>query len=204
MGGRRSGKERYLGHRALRRVASTRHGSPATSRTSTRSSHSTRRKRGACRASSRWRSWPPTRRSRTPDSSSTTRTRTASGVIVGSGIGGLQLMEEQHVILLEKGPSRLTPVYGAHDDRRPRCRTCLHASGSQGHQLLSHLGVCYRQHRHRRGRRGDSPRHCGCRPCRRRRCRGDHARSGGLRAARSLSTRNDDPQGASRPWDCGP
>jgi len=31
------------------------------------------------------------------------------GVIVGSGIGGLQTIEEQHRILLEKGPSRLSP-----------------------------------------------------------------------------------------------
>lgn len=31
------------------------------------------------------------------------------GVIVGSGIGGLQTIEEQHKILLEKGPSKLSP-----------------------------------------------------------------------------------------------
>jgi 3-oxoacyl-[acyl-carrier-protein] synthase II len=31
------------------------------------------------------------------------------GVIIGSGIGGLQVLEENHSILLEKGPSRLSP-----------------------------------------------------------------------------------------------
>lgn len=31
------------------------------------------------------------------------------GVVVGSGIGSLRVMEEQHNILLSKGPSRLTP-----------------------------------------------------------------------------------------------
>lgn len=31
------------------------------------------------------------------------------GVIVGSGIGGLQLMEEQTRVLLERGPSRVSP-----------------------------------------------------------------------------------------------
>ena len=32
-----------------------------------------------------------------------------TGVIVGSGIGSLRIIEEQHKILLEKGPSRVTP-----------------------------------------------------------------------------------------------
>ena len=32
------------------------------------------------------------------------------GVIIGSGIGGLRTLEEQHVILLEKGPRRVSPV----------------------------------------------------------------------------------------------
>ena len=31
------------------------------------------------------------------------------GVLVGSGIGGLRIIEEQHKILLEKGPSRVSP-----------------------------------------------------------------------------------------------
>lgn len=31
------------------------------------------------------------------------------GVVVGSGVGGLRTIEEQHKILLEKGPSRLSP-----------------------------------------------------------------------------------------------
>ncbi len=31
------------------------------------------------------------------------------GVLVGSGIGGLRVIEEQHKILLEKGPSRISP-----------------------------------------------------------------------------------------------
>jgi len=35
--------------------------------------------------------------------------RTRIGVIVGAGIGSLHVMEEQHNVYLEKGPSRLTP-----------------------------------------------------------------------------------------------
>jgi 3-oxoacyl-[acyl-carrier-protein] synthase II len=31
------------------------------------------------------------------------------GVIIGSGVGGLSIIEEQHLILLDKGPKRITP-----------------------------------------------------------------------------------------------
>jgi 3-oxoacyl-[acyl-carrier-protein] synthase II len=34
---------------------------------------------------------------------------TAIGVLVGSGIGSLHIIEEQHRVVLEKGPSRITP-----------------------------------------------------------------------------------------------
>ncbi len=33
------------------------------------------------------------------------------GVIIGSGIGGLPMIEEQHTILMEKGPRRITPFF---------------------------------------------------------------------------------------------
>src|SRR5580765_3527282 len=33
------------------------------------------------------------------------------GVMVGSGIGGLQAIEEWHKVLLEKGPRRVTPFF---------------------------------------------------------------------------------------------
>ncbi len=32
-----------------------------------------------------------------------------AGVILGSGIGGLQVIEDQHAILMEKGPSKVSP-----------------------------------------------------------------------------------------------
>jgi len=37
--------------------------------------------------------------------------RTRSGVLVGSGIGGLQTLEDQHTILMTKGPSRVSPFF---------------------------------------------------------------------------------------------
>lgn len=33
------------------------------------------------------------------------------GVIIGSGIGGIETIEEQHTILLEKGPRRISPLF---------------------------------------------------------------------------------------------
>lgn len=37
--------------------------------------------------------------------------RTRMGTLVGSGIGGLQTLEAQHTILMEKGPSRVSPFF---------------------------------------------------------------------------------------------
>ncbi|HOL66730.1 MAG TPA: beta-ketoacyl synthase N-terminal-like domain-containing protein, partial [bacterium] len=35
--------------------------------------------------------------------------KTRAGVIIGAGIGGLRVIEEQHAILLKSGPSRVSP-----------------------------------------------------------------------------------------------
>ena len=125
------------------------------------------------------------------------------GVIVGSGIGGMTSMEEQLSILLEKGPSRVSPfsvpmfiidLAAGHISIRTgaqginyapvsACATGNHAIGEAGEAI----------------KRGDADAiiaggfDCGVTPL-------------GLAsfcAARSLSTRNDDPQGASRPFDAG-
>jgi len=124
-----------------------------------------------------------------------------AGVIVGTGIGGLNEIEEQHKRLLEKGPNKVSPF----------CVPRLMANAASGT-----IAICY-------GVRG--PNFCVTSAC----ASGNHAigeafsnivagRSdimitGGAEAAltpiglasfcaaRSLSTRNDDPQGASRPFD---
>jgi len=125
------------------------------------------------------------------------------GVIVGSGIGGLDVMEEQHTVLTERGPSRVSPLlvpmmivdlaagaisirFGARGiNYAPvsACSTGNHAIGEAGEAI----------------RRGDA----------------DVVFAGGFDcavtaiglagfcAARALSTRNDDPQAASRPFDAG-
>ncbi|MEJ2647825.1 MAG: beta-ketoacyl-ACP synthase II [Sedimentisphaerales bacterium] len=124
-----------------------------------------------------------------------------TGVIVGTGIGGIKEIEEQHLRILDKGPSKVSPF----------CVPRLMANAASGN-----IAIVY-------GLRG--PNFCVSSAC----ASGNHAigeafcnivagRSdvmitGGTEAAvtpiglasfcaaRSLSTRNDDPPGASRPFD---
>lgn len=125
------------------------------------------------------------------------------GVIVGSGIGGLHVMEEQTLVLAERGPSRISPLlvpmmivdlaaghisirYGAKGvNFAPvsACSTSNHAVG-EACEII---------------RRGDADAiiaggvDCGITPL----------GLAGFCAARSLSQRNDDPAHASRPFDAG-
>jgi len=123
------------------------------------------------------------------------------GVIIGSGIGGLPLIEEMHKILLQRGPGRISPFFipglivnmaagqvsirfGARGPNSAPCTACttgLHAVGDafrliqQGYADAMIAG-------------------------------GTEAvitplAVGGFCAMRALSTRNDEPQKASRPWD---
>jgi len=123
-----------------------------------------------------------------------------AGCIIGSGIGGLQVMEEQMAVLAERGPSRITPflvpmmivdlaaglvsirynLKGINYAPVSACATGNHALGEAFEAI----------------RRNDA----------------DVVVAGGFDsgvtplgvagfcASRALSTRNDDPQGASRPW----
>lgn len=123
------------------------------------------------------------------------------GVAVGSGIGGLTLIEENHVKLLNSGPRKLSPFYVPstiinmisghlsimHGLRGPNisivtaCTTGLHNIGHAARMIAY----------------GDADAMV---------AGGAEKAStpigmGGFSAARALSTRNDDPQAASRPWD---
>ena len=123
------------------------------------------------------------------------------GAIVGTGIGGIKEIEEQHIRLLDKGPGKVSPF----------CVPRLMANAASGN-----IAICY-------GLRG--PNFCVTSAC----ASGNHSvgeafcnivsgRSdiiitGGAEAAltpiglasfcaaRSLSTRNDNPKAASRPFD---
>ena len=126
-----------------------------------------------------------------------------AGVIVGSGIGGLSVMEEQCAILNERGPGRISPMLvpmmivdlaAGHISIRwglkginyapvSACATGSHAIGEAAEAI----------------RRGTADMivaggfDAGVTPL----------GVAGFAAARALSTRNDDPQAASRPWDVG-
>ncbi|MDZ4169354.1 MAG: beta-ketoacyl-ACP synthase II [Coriobacteriia bacterium] len=122
------------------------------------------------------------------------------GVIVGSGIGGVSSMEEQTTVLSERGPGRISPflvpmmivdLAAGHISIRYGLKginyAVVSACATGNHALGEAFEVI---------RRGDA----------------DIVVSGGFDAgvtplgvagfasARALSTRNDDPQAASRPW----
>jgi len=123
------------------------------------------------------------------------------GVLIGSGIGGIRTIEDQHRVLLERGPDRISPflipmligdmasgqvsiLFGAKGPNSAvvtACATGTHAIGDAAHIIL----------------RGDADAMI---------AGGAEAGIsalglGGFCAARALSTRNDDPEGASRPFD---
>jgi 3-oxoacyl-[acyl-carrier-protein] synthase II len=123
------------------------------------------------------------------------------GVIIGSGIGGLYTVEEQHKVLLNKGPGRLSPFLIPmlilnmasglfsmfYKLRGPNLATCS-ACATSTHAI----GEAWRTIK-----MGDAPvMFAG----------GTEATIvpmgiGGFCAMKAMSTRNDDPQRSSRPFD---
>ncbi|MEQ5801832.1 beta-ketoacyl-ACP synthase II [Halomonas sp. H10-9-1] len=123
------------------------------------------------------------------------------GVAIGSGIGGLPMIEHNHNALLKSGPRRISPFFvpGSiinmisgnlaiqHGFRGPNiaittaCTTGTHNIGYSARTIAygdADVMVC--------GGAEMATTPLGL---------------GGFSAARALSTRNDDPQAASRPWD---
>jgi 3-oxoacyl-[acyl-carrier-protein] synthase II len=123
------------------------------------------------------------------------------GVCIGSGIGGLPLIEDTHNALIAGGPRKITPFFvpgsiinmisgqlsimhglqGPNISVVTACTTANHSIGEAG-RLIEY---------------GDADVMIagGAESCI------SPLGVGGFSAARALSTRNDDPQGASRPWD---
>src|SRR5437867_1217408 len=123
------------------------------------------------------------------------------GCMIGSGIGGLATIEAQHKVLLEKGPGRLSPflipmlisnmasgtvsmewgLQGPNYATTSACSTSAHSLGEAWRML----------------KEGDADRFV---------AGGSEAAIvpmgiGGFAAMKALSTRNDEPGKASRPWD---
>ncbi|SIN80591.1 beta-ketoacyl-ACP synthase II [Salinivibrio sp. ES.052] len=123
------------------------------------------------------------------------------GVAIGSGIGGLGLIEQNHRAFMEKGPRKISPFFvpstivnmiaghvsinygmrGPNISISTACTTGLHNIGHAARMIAF----------------GDADAMV---------AGGAEKAStelgiGGFAAAKALSTRNDDPQSASRPWD---
>jgi 3-oxoacyl-[acyl-carrier-protein] synthase II len=123
------------------------------------------------------------------------------GVYIGSGIGGFEVIEREHQTLLEHGPRRISPFFipatiinlasgyvsiksgakGPNSATATACTTSAHSIGDSFRMI----------------QRGDAIAMI---------CGGTEAAVtpmgiGGFAAMRALSTRNDEPWRASRPWD---
>ncbi len=123
------------------------------------------------------------------------------GVVIGSGIGGLPMIEETHSGYLAGGPRKISPFFipgtiinmiagnlsimfgmkGANLAIATACSTATHCIGEAGR--LIEYGDC------------DAVLAGGAEST------VTPLTIGGFSAARALSTRNDDPATASRPWD---
>src|SRR5437867_7032776 len=123
------------------------------------------------------------------------------GVIIGSGIGGLPLIEEMHKKLLERGPSRISPFFipglivnlaAGHISIRFGCRGPSSAPATACATGAHAIGDAYKIIQ----REDADLMFAG----------GSEAAItplavGGFAAMRALSTRNAQPERASRPWD---
>jgi len=123
------------------------------------------------------------------------------GVYIGSGIGGFEVIEREHLTLLKDGPRRISPFFipatiinlasgyvsirsgakGPNSATATACTTSAHSIGDSFRLI----------------QRGDADAMI---------CGGTEAcitpmGIGGFAAMRALSTRNDEPLRASRPWD---
>ena len=127
--------------------------------------------------------------------------KTRVGVIIGSGIGGLPSIEETSITLKERGPRKISPFF---------------ITGAIGNMVAGNLSIVYGYQGVNYGVVsacassnhciGDAMRYIQHGDC-------DVILAGGaespicgvgvagFNACRALSTRNDDPKSASRPWD---
>ncbi|MGL5606154.1 MAG: beta-ketoacyl-ACP synthase II [Plesiomonas sp.] len=123
------------------------------------------------------------------------------GVAVGSGIGGLGLIEDNHNALLSGGPRKISPFFVPSTIVNMIAGHLSIMRGLRGPNIAistaCSTGVHNIGHAARMIAYGDADAML---------AGGSEKAStpmgmGGFAAARALSTRNDDPQAASRPWD---
>jgi 3-oxoacyl-[acyl-carrier-protein] synthase II len=123
------------------------------------------------------------------------------GVYIGSGIGGFEIMEREHQTLLEHGPRRISPFFIPAMIVNLASGQVSMRSGAQGPNSATATACTTSAHSI-----GDSFRIIARGDAEAMICGGTEAcitpmGIGGFAAMRALSTRNDEPERASRPWD---
>ena len=120
---------------------------------------------------------------------------------MGSGLGGSGTIVDQIGIRATRGPDRLSPFFIPMSIANIASGQTAMSFGAMGPNFATGERLCHRRARHRRGGGDDPP--WGRRDHVRGRLGGGHLRGDRRRfaAMRALSTRNDDPTGASRPFD---
>jgi 3-oxoacyl-[acyl-carrier-protein] synthase II len=123
------------------------------------------------------------------------------GVYIGSGIGGFEVIEREHQILLEHGPRRISPFFIPATIVNLASGYVSIRSGAKGPNSATATACTTSAHSI-----GDSFRLIQYGEADAMICGGTEAcitpmGIGGFAAMRALSTRNDEPQRASRPWD---
>ncbi|MCK5725269.1 MAG: beta-ketoacyl-ACP synthase II [Thiotrichaceae bacterium] len=129
------------------------------------------------------------------------QTAPRTGVIVGSGIGGLGTIERNYGVFLEKGPRRISPFFVPSSIVNMVAGNLSIMHGLKGHNISPVSACATATHSI-----GDAARMISYGDADAFLCGGAEMGStplgiGGFAAARALSTRNDDPVTASRPWD---
>ena len=123
------------------------------------------------------------------------------GVIIGVGLCGLDTIETTQKALLAGGPRKISPFFIPESYLQSGAGPCCDSSRRQGGKFDADFGLRLRHPCDRRSLHYDPPRIAG-RSDRRRRRSGDYAPGvGGFAAMKALSTRNDEPERASRPFD---
>jgi len=123
------------------------------------------------------------------------------GVYIGSGIGGLPSIERQHAELLQRGPRRISPFFIVGLIITPAPGQVSIRYGAKGPNLANSTACSTGTHAI-----GDSARLIARGDADVMICGGTEAvvtplAVGGFSAMRALSTRNDEPEKASRPFD---
>ena len=125
------------------------------------------------------------------------------GVAIGSGIGGLPSIEKTHNTYLKSGPKRISPFFIPATIINMISGNLSIKYGYKGPNLSIVTACTTGTHNIGEGYRQIQYSHADLMVCGGAEMATTPLGIGGFAAARALSTRNDDPEKASRPWDTG-